>query len=345
MANKILTLNGNLLISGGNAIQVDVGGGGSVNLQEKTDINPTTSSQTIAPDSGYDGLSSVQINAMPSGSAGTPTATKGTPANNQVSVTPSVTNTTGYITGGTISGTPVIITSPEITTFKMGVIRPDAEVVKTWSWDDWAVEDLELTIPSYSTSAQTLQTGSAFSETYTGDFTNYDYFIVERFLTIPKYAEGTGFGKGRVEYATAAYTYEIISIMGNTFYAISDPTKVYTSRTANLVASAYTYRSVYWSSASAITAYSTAAYTTAQTAVAPTYSSSKITVSSSTKTMRGNTTYFVNTYFNAIEDIRYQGIIELYRAPKNNYNLNAWGATQVLTHIANCVHNNNGTLT
>ena len=65
MANKILTLNGNLLISGGNAIQVDVGGGGSVNLQEKTNINPTTSSQTITPDSVYDGLSSVQINAMP----------------------------------------------------------------------------------------------------------------------------------------------------------------------------------------------------------------------------------------------------------------------------------------
>jgi len=40
--------------------------GSSPSLQAKTDINPTTSSQTIQPDSGYDGLSSVQINAMPS---------------------------------------------------------------------------------------------------------------------------------------------------------------------------------------------------------------------------------------------------------------------------------------
>ncbi len=46
--------------------------GGSPNLQAKTNISPTTSSQTITADSGYDGLSSVQINAMPTGAAETP---------------------------------------------------------------------------------------------------------------------------------------------------------------------------------------------------------------------------------------------------------------------------------
>lgn len=86
----------------------------SISLQSKTNINPTTSSQTITADSGYDGLSSVQINAMPSGTEGTPTATKGTVSNHAVSVTPSVTNVAGYISGGTHSGTAVSVSASEL---------------------------------------------------------------------------------------------------------------------------------------------------------------------------------------------------------------------------------------
>ena len=88
--------------------------GSSPTLQAKTNIAPTTSSQTITADQGYDGLSSVQINAMPSGTAGTPTATKGTVSNHSIAVTPSVTNTTGYITGSTINGTAVTVSASEL---------------------------------------------------------------------------------------------------------------------------------------------------------------------------------------------------------------------------------------
>ena len=90
------------------------GSGGGGTYQAKTNIDPTTSSQTIYPDNGYDALSSVQINAMPSGTAGTPTATKGTVSNHSVSVTPSVTNTTGYITGSTKTGTAVTVSASEL---------------------------------------------------------------------------------------------------------------------------------------------------------------------------------------------------------------------------------------
>ncbi len=41
-----------------------ISGGSSPNLQAKTNISPIASNQTIQADSGYDGLSSVQINAV-----------------------------------------------------------------------------------------------------------------------------------------------------------------------------------------------------------------------------------------------------------------------------------------
>ena len=88
--------------------------GGTPSLQAKTNIDPTTSSQTITADNGYDGLSSVQINAMPSGTEGTPTATKGTVTNHSVTVTPNVTNSAGYISGGTHSGTAVSVSASEL---------------------------------------------------------------------------------------------------------------------------------------------------------------------------------------------------------------------------------------
>jgi len=86
---------------------------GVINLQDKT-VNPSTSQQSLSADTGYDGLGVVTINAMPSGTAGTPVATKGTVSNNSISVTPSVTNTTGYITGGTKTGTAVTVSAGEL---------------------------------------------------------------------------------------------------------------------------------------------------------------------------------------------------------------------------------------
>ena len=52
--------------------------------------------------------------SVPAGTAGTPSASKGTVSNHSVSVTPSVTNQTGWITGSTKTGTAVTVTAAEL---------------------------------------------------------------------------------------------------------------------------------------------------------------------------------------------------------------------------------------
>lgn len=86
--------------------------GSSPTIQSLT-VAPSTTQQTFNA-SGVDGYKPVTVNAMPSGTAGTPTATKGTVSNHSVSVTPSVTNTTGYITGSTKTGTAVTVSASEL---------------------------------------------------------------------------------------------------------------------------------------------------------------------------------------------------------------------------------------
>ena len=135
---------------------IPTGGGGSMQTKTKAYTpSETAQSETVSPDSGYDGLSSVSVSvgaidsnyvgtgisrrsstdlttsgatvtvpsgfysaqaskSVASGTEGTPTATKGTVSNHSVSVTPSVTNSAGYITGGTKSGTAVTVSASEL---------------------------------------------------------------------------------------------------------------------------------------------------------------------------------------------------------------------------------------
>lgn len=99
-------------ISSGTAGSSSVSLTASVTTKAAATITPSTSAQEIAAGTYLTGKQT--ISAMPSGTAGTPTASKGSVSNHAVSVTPSVTNTTGYITGGTKTGTAVSVSASEL---------------------------------------------------------------------------------------------------------------------------------------------------------------------------------------------------------------------------------------
>ena len=176
-------------------------------LQAKTNISPTTSSQTIQADSGYDGLSSVQINAMPSGTAGTPSATKSSVSNHSVSVTPSVTNQTGYITGGTKTGTAVSVSASEL-------------VSGTYTVDSSGTKDV-TNYASASVPAMTLPSLPSSSSSGTAvDVINPS--TQERYLNIP-----AGFNNSARYYTLGAMELGTKTITENGTYSAMDIDSVY----------------------------------------------------------------------------------------------------------------------
>lgn len=88
----------------------------SVQLRANCNINDsssmTVSGATVTAPAGYYAFAASK--AVASGTEGTPTATKGTVSNHAVTVTPSVTNSAGYIMGGTKTGTGVSVSASEL---------------------------------------------------------------------------------------------------------------------------------------------------------------------------------------------------------------------------------------
>lgn len=81
-------------------------------VARKSSSDLTASGATVTAPAGY--YSGSASKSVASGTAGTPTATKGTVSNHSISVTPSVTNTTGFITGSTKTGTAVTVSASEL---------------------------------------------------------------------------------------------------------------------------------------------------------------------------------------------------------------------------------------
>lgn len=234
--------------------------------------------------------------------------------------------------------------TPSVASLNPWVMRPDAEKVYTLEYDKYIVADEGVTFPAYTTAAQTLKVSQTISPTVPRDPANYNYYIAERALSIPEYSVTTK-AKGRVEYSFASAFYEIVDYPANTIAALIDPTKKITALSYSIYAAGNNVGIVYYSSSTALARYASAAYGVAQTITAPTASGTAITIKTPALITRGHTTYFTNTYMNAVTDVRYQYVIEVYRAPKNHLSFNGWGMFNMSEHIMDCVHSTTHKLT
>lgn len=233
-------------------------------------------------------------------------------------------------TGGTVALTPY-------------TIRPDVELVQSYSYDKMLVADEEITIPAYTTTSTTVKAAAALSPTITLTYADYYYYVAERFLTIPVY-NVTSKAKGREEYHFSSYLYEIADVAGSSYKALVDG-KLYTSR---IVASAAQslIRQLYWSSGTAVSMYTATTYGVTQVVSAPSISNGVMTLNAPSVAMRGSSTYFSSTYWGAMTDVRLQYVIEVYRSPKTStYNLAGWGVSQQAAHIGTCIDGTTNKLT
>jgi len=215
-------------------------------LQSKTNINPSTSSQTITADNGYDGLSSVQINAMPSGTEGTPTATKSAVSNHSVSVTPSVTNSAGYISGGTHNGTAVSVSASELVSGTYTVSASGTADVTNYA----SVSVPSQTLPSSASNSHT-GTNIAFIRSDLGSSPS------PKFINIP-----TGFNSTAKYYTIDPVYVDSVTLTQNgTYYANDYDLNGFESVTVNVSGGGGTSASVSESSVTVTSATSSISFT------------------------------------------------------------------------------------
>lgn len=113
-----ITSNGTKDVTNYKNVNVQIGS--DVNNQDKT-VTPSASEQIISADSGYSGLGTVTVNAIPGGSVTAPTTISGSSASvssgtntitltKTISVTPNVTSA-GYVSSGTAGDSSVSLTA------------------------------------------------------------------------------------------------------------------------------------------------------------------------------------------------------------------------------------------
>ena len=133
----------------------------------KLTVSRSTSDQYINIPIGWNSAAAYyKVSAVPNGTAGTPTATKGSVSNHSIAVTPSVTNSAGYISGGTKTGTAVTVSASELVsgtkTFTANTTSADVTNYKYVTVNIPAINNQTKTVTP-TTSQQTVTADSGYS--------------------------------------------------------------------------------------------------------------------------------------------------------------------------------------
>lgn len=157
------TVNSGNLLYGETALKND-GTGVTGSIATKTASDLSASGDTVSVPAGY--YASGASKAVASGTEGTPVATKGTVSSHSVTVTPSVTNVAGYISGGSKTGTAVTVSASELVSGTKSITANGTNIDVT----DYAAVDVSVsggvTVDSLNVTSNgtyTAETGHAYS--------------------------------------------------------------------------------------------------------------------------------------------------------------------------------------
>ena len=145
------------------------------------------------------------------GTAGTPTATKGTVSNHSVSVTPKVTNTTGYITGGTKTGTAVTVSASEL-------VSGSETKTENGTYDVTNLASLVVNV-SGSGSSKNVQVVQGTTRTTSSSMT-----AIGAEMTVSKTGTYDVYWSGYRSNTSASYTYATQLYVGGTAYGSENAT-------------------------------------------------------------------------------------------------------------------------
>ena len=222
------------------------------------------------------------------------------------------------------------------------VIRPDAELWQSWTYDKYIVADEGVAIPAYTTSAQTLKASEQLAE-ITADVEHYRYFTALRTLAYPEYSTSNT-GRGRFEWSSMVGAYEFIfTPMAELHPLVPGDYRIATNSAA--VQGGVSYRGLYFSSVDGLSIYATSTYGIWTPNAAPAYVGGKMRVNSPSFIMRGQPNILDQPFWEAITDIRFQYVIELWRVPLGSLQYDGWSNMQSVDLTLDCLYSNDHKLT